>query len=144
MARTMPFQAGITEAEPVYPSTRASPGPAPPLRGSEDKASSINRKLTMGCQTPPKTEEKREKAKVQGVRKKTGTETPVGFVPQAGAAGIELTIVIPCLNEAETLAQVIDRARRFLHAYDVAGEVVGPDHGSTHARTPSPPAARPR
>jgi glycosyltransferase involved in cell wall biosynthesis len=72
---------------------------------------------------------------VQGVRKRAATETPVGFVPQAGAAGLELTIVIPCLNEAETLAQVIDRARRFLHAYDVSGEVIVADNGSTDGST---------
>ncbi|HEX8480782.1 MAG TPA: glycosyltransferase family 2 protein [Allosphingosinicella sp.] len=59
----------------------------------------------------------------------------MGFVPQAGAAGLELTIVIPCLNEAETLAQVIDRARRFLHAYDVSGEVIVADNGSTDGST---------
>ena len=72
---------------------------------------------------------------MQGVRKRAATETPVGFVPQAGAAGLELTIVIPCLNEAETLAQVIDRARRFLHAYDVSGEVIVADNGSTDGST---------
>jgi glycosyltransferase involved in cell wall biosynthesis len=72
---------------------------------------------------------------VQAVKKKARSETPVGFVPQAAAAGCELTIVIPCLNEAETLALVIDRARRFLHAYDVAGEVVVADNGSTDGST---------
>jgi glycosyltransferase involved in cell wall biosynthesis len=72
---------------------------------------------------------------VQGVKKKARSESPVGFVPQAGGAGLELTIVIPCLNEAETLAQVIDRARRFLHAYEVAGEVVIADNGSTDGST---------
>ncbi|MGZ8308059.1 MAG: glycosyltransferase family 2 protein, partial [Allosphingosinicella sp.] len=59
----------------------------------------------------------------------------MGFVPQAGTAGLELTIVIPCLNEAETLAQVTDRARRFLHAYEVSGEVVVADNGSTDGST---------
>jgi glycosyltransferase involved in cell wall biosynthesis len=72
---------------------------------------------------------------VQGVRKKERVEAPVGFVPQAAAGESELTIVIPCLNEAETLALVIDRARRFLHAYEVAGEVVVADNGSTDGST---------
>jgi glycosyltransferase involved in cell wall biosynthesis len=44
---------------------------------------------------------------------------------------VELTIVIPCLNEAETLARVIDRAQRFLHAYGLRGEVIVADNGST-------------
>ncbi|WOK35345.1 glycosyltransferase family 2 protein [Sphingomonas sp. C3-2] len=56
--------------------------------------------------------------------------TPVGFVPEA-AHEIELSIVIPCLNEAETLAQVVDHAHRFLKAYGVAGEVIVADNGST-------------
>lgn len=72
---------------------------------------------------------------MQAVKKKARSETPVGFVPQAVAAECELTIVIPCLNEAETLAQVIDRARRFLHAYEVSGEVVVADNGSTDGST---------
>lgn len=72
---------------------------------------------------------------MQGVKKKERVEAPVGFVPQSGAAELELTIVIPCLNEAETLAQVIDRARRFLSAYEVSGEVVVADNGSTDGST---------
>ncbi|HYE28591.1 MAG TPA: glycosyltransferase family 2 protein [Allosphingosinicella sp.] len=72
---------------------------------------------------------------MQAVKKKARSETPVGFVPQAAAAECELTIVIPCLNEAETLALVIDRARRFLAAYDVSGEVVVADNGSTDGST---------
>jgi glycosyltransferase involved in cell wall biosynthesis len=72
---------------------------------------------------------------VQGVRKKERVEAPVGFVPETRAGELELTIVIPCLNEAETLALVIDRARRFLNAYEVAGEVVVADNGSTDGST---------
>lgn len=43
----------------------------------------------------------------------------------------ELTIVMPCLNEAETLAVCIDKARNFLATYGVTGEVVIADNGST-------------
>ena len=53
------------------------------------------------------------------------------FVPAAAREPLELTIVIPCLNEAEPLAQVVDRAHRFLHAYGVRGEVIVADNGST-------------
>src|SRR5687768_3987505 len=89
----------------------------------------------MPCHTPPIGRKNKEEGPVQGVRKKERSEAPVGFVPQAGAAEVELTIVIPCLNEAETLAQVIDRAQRFLHAYHVSGEVVVADNGSTDGST---------
>jgi glycosyltransferase involved in cell wall biosynthesis len=38
---------------------------------------------------------------------------------------------MPCLNEAETLATCIGKARRFLHEHQVNGEVVVADNGST-------------
>ena len=64
-----------------------------------------------------------------------GKARPKGFAPQLQTGEIELTIVIPCLNEAETLAQVIDRAQRFLQAYGIIGEVVVADNGSTDGST---------
>jgi glycosyltransferase involved in cell wall biosynthesis len=44
---------------------------------------------------------------------------------------VELTIVMPCLNEAETLAKCINKAARFLEASGVKGEIVIGDNGST-------------
>jgi len=44
---------------------------------------------------------------------------------------IELTVLIPCLNEAETLAICIHKAQNFLKAYGVSGEIVVADNGST-------------
>lgn len=43
----------------------------------------------------------------------------------------ELSIVMPCLNEAETLAVCIDKARRYLERSGVLGEVLVADNGST-------------
>ena len=43
----------------------------------------------------------------------------------------ELSIVMPCLNEAETLATCIKKAQRSLDELKVAGEVVIADNGST-------------
>ena len=43
----------------------------------------------------------------------------------------ELSIVMPCLNEAETLAVCIGKAQAFLAAHHVSGEVVIADNGST-------------
>jgi len=49
-----------------------------------------------------------------------------------GLAGpCELTILMPCLNEAETLAVCIAKARDYLARSGVAGEVVIADNGST-------------
>ena len=44
---------------------------------------------------------------------------------------LELTIVMPCLNEAETLAVCIDKANAALRSNGIAGEVVVADNGST-------------
>jgi glycosyltransferase involved in cell wall biosynthesis len=46
-------------------------------------------------------------------------------------APIELTILMPCLNEAETLATCIGKAKGFLQRTGIAGEVVIADNGST-------------
>ena len=43
----------------------------------------------------------------------------------------ELTILMPCLNEAETLAVCIAKARRYLERSGVRGEVLIADNGST-------------
>ncbi|MES2985150.1 MAG: glycosyltransferase family 2 protein [Pseudomonadota bacterium] len=44
---------------------------------------------------------------------------------------MELTILMPCLNEAETLERCIVKAQRFLSESGVEGEVVIADNGST-------------
>jgi glycosyltransferase involved in cell wall biosynthesis len=45
--------------------------------------------------------------------------------------GLEVSIVMPCLDEAETLATCIRKARSFLDRAGVAGEVIVADNGST-------------
>jgi Glycosyl transferase family 2 len=44
---------------------------------------------------------------------------------------VELSVVLPCLNEAETLATCIHKAQRSFAVLGVAGEVVVADNGST-------------
>jgi glycosyltransferase involved in cell wall biosynthesis len=44
---------------------------------------------------------------------------------------LELTIMMPCLNEAETLAGCIRQASEFLRRHEIAGEVLVADNGST-------------
>jgi glycosyltransferase involved in cell wall biosynthesis len=43
----------------------------------------------------------------------------------------ELTILLPCLNEAETIGQCINRARKLLDNYNIDGEILVSDNGST-------------
>jgi hypothetical protein len=44
---------------------------------------------------------------------------------------IELTVLLPCLNEAETIATCVGKALAALRALDVRGEVLVSDNGST-------------
>jgi glycosyltransferase involved in cell wall biosynthesis len=49
-----------------------------------------------------------------------------------GAHGApELSVVMPCLNEADTLAICIEKAQRAMAEHDIAGEVIVADNGST-------------
>src|SRR6478735_1885026 len=50
--------------------------------------------------------------------------------PLAEPTELELTILMPCLNEAETLAVCIRKARESLRSLGVAGEVLIADNGS--------------
>ncbi len=52
-------------------------------------------------------------------------------MPRKPAKSVELTILMPCLNEAETLADCIHKAQRFLTQSKISGEVVIADNGST-------------
>src|SRR5439155_22980110 len=45
--------------------------------------------------------------------------------------GLEVSIVMPCLNEATTLATCIAKARRALEEFKIAGEIIIADNGST-------------
>src|SRR6266566_192554 len=44
---------------------------------------------------------------------------------------IEVSVVIPCLNEEGTLASCIEKARRALQEHNITGEIVVADNGST-------------
>ncbi|MEG4252552.1 MULTISPECIES: glycosyltransferase family 2 protein [unclassified Microcoleus] len=48
-----------------------------------------------------------------------------------GEYTLELSILMPCLNEAETLEICIEKAQKSLRELDIAGEVIIADNGST-------------
>jgi glycosyltransferase involved in cell wall biosynthesis len=58
------------------------------------------------------------------------SETAVESVLEQGDE-IELTIIMPCLNEAETLQTCITKAARFLERSGIRGEILIGDNGST-------------
>jgi glycosyltransferase involved in cell wall biosynthesis len=44
---------------------------------------------------------------------------------------VELSVVMPCLNEAETLPECIEKIQRVLCEHRIAGEIIVADNGST-------------
>ena len=51
--------------------------------------------------------------------------------PVIGGEAIEVSVVMPCLNEAETLEACMVKAQRALQESHIAGEIVIADNGST-------------
>jgi hypothetical protein len=52
-------------------------------------------------------------------------------VTQAAGQDLELSIVMPCLDEAKTVGVCVGKARRFLEEHGISGEVLVADNGST-------------
>src|SRR5688572_11637635 len=48
---------------------------------------------------------------------------------------MELTILMPCLDEAATVARCVAKARAFLERAEIEGEVLVADNGSTDGST---------
>ena len=44
---------------------------------------------------------------------------------------LELSILMPCLNEVRTLGVCIQKAQQFLDRHQIAGEIIVADNGST-------------
>jgi glycosyltransferase involved in cell wall biosynthesis len=53
------------------------------------------------------------------------------FAPPPGATTPELSVVMPCLNEADTIAIVIEKAQRAINENGIDAEIVIADNGST-------------
>ncbi len=58
-------------------------------------------------------------------------EEPMMGVRSPQAEALELSIVMPCLNEAATLTTCIEKARGYLAERGMSGEVIVADNGST-------------
>lgn len=46
-------------------------------------------------------------------------------------SSIEVSVVMPCLNEADTLQECIAKAQRAFYEHDIQGEIIVADNGST-------------
>jgi glycosyltransferase involved in cell wall biosynthesis len=56
---------------------------------------------------------------------------PLAAAPLAPRPSLEVKVLMPCLNEARTVATCIEAARRFLAQSGVTGEVLVADNGSS-------------
>lgn len=56
--------------------------------------------------------------------------TAADTIPPDGSE-LELSIVLPCLNEAETLPRCLEKANAFLRERNLSGEIIVADNGST-------------
>ncbi len=61
----------------------------------------------------------------------TSTLADHGTSPGADPGFVELTILMPCLNEAETIGACVKKASGYLQRSNVSGEVLIADNGST-------------
>src|SRR5215210_9381374 len=59
--------------------------------------------------------------------------------PQGTGTELQLSVVIPCLNEAQSIEQCVTLARETMEKAGISGEVVVADNGSTDG---SPELAR--
>jgi len=59
------------------------------------------------------------------------TESQPVVIPLHEPKPVELSVVMPCLNEAETLEACIAKAQRALREAGISGEVIVADNGST-------------
>lgn len=58
-------------------------------------------------------------------------DEPAGGTASPSADAVEVSVVMPCLNEARTVGRCVEKAQRALKELGVRGEVVVADNGST-------------
>ena len=61
---------------------------------------------------------------------RSNSESLPQLVPVDSTDPIELSVVMPCLNEAETLGTCIRKAQQAIRGANFAGEVIVADNGS--------------
>jgi glycosyltransferase involved in cell wall biosynthesis len=57
--------------------------------------------------------------------------SPCGPAPDVEERAVEISIVMPCLNERETILECVKEAKEAIEAAGVRGEIVVADNGST-------------
>jgi glycosyltransferase involved in cell wall biosynthesis len=67
---------------------------------------------------------------IQPIAKRVSHISPAADKAQINGV-IEVSVVMPCLNEKDTIGGCVERAISALHEQDIAGEVIVADNGST-------------
>jgi hypothetical protein len=75
----------------------------------------------------------RQMTAISTARTARSARSAAGAAPPA--AGVELTILMPCLNEAETIEICVRKAQHFLARHRMTGEVLVADNGSVDGST---------
>jgi glycosyltransferase involved in cell wall biosynthesis len=65
------------------------------------------------------------------VRAHTASKMPAADASDAHSAKVEVSVVMPCLDEAESVGECVRQARAGLEAAGATGEVIVADNGST-------------
>ncbi len=73
----------------------------------------------------------RLKTAEQAIRDFLATYEPSTSVAPPATRKLELSVVMPCLNEGDTIATCIEKAQRAMKEHHIEGEVVVADNGST-------------
>ena len=60
-------------------------------------------------------------------------ESSLEAVISSAPGSVEVSVVIPCLNEAETLGTCIEKAIRSMREQVIRGEIIVADNGSSDA-----------
>ena len=60
-------------------------------------------------------------------------ESALETITSCATASVEVSVVIPCLNEAETLGTCIEKAIRSMREQVIRGEIIVADNGSSDA-----------
>jgi glycosyltransferase involved in cell wall biosynthesis len=55
-------------------------------------------------------------------------------MPIEETSSVEVSVVMPCLNEADTLQACITKTQRVFYEYDIRGEIIIADNQSKSAR----------
>ncbi len=58
-------------------------------------------------------------------------ERVTNIPPNSMGLGVEVSVVMPCLNEARTVGRCVDKAARALSRMEISGEIIVADNGST-------------